>query len=73
MPSRRHTSIYSCGILSWGEDTKWNTGLKYLMAISKTLKDTIKMVSNYADIIIMRHFLEGAARYATEVTDVPVV
>lgn len=39
----------------------------------ETLKDTIKMVSNYADIIIMRHFLEGAARYATEVTDVPVV
>ena len=39
----------------------------------ETLKDTIKMVSNYVDIIIMRHFLEGAARYATEVTDVPVV
>ena len=39
----------------------------------ETLKDTIKMVSNYADIIIMRHFLEGAARYATEVTDVPII
>ncbi len=39
----------------------------------ETLKDTIKMVSNYADIIIMRHHLEGAARYATEVTDVPIV
>lgn len=39
----------------------------------ETLKDTIKMVSNYADIIVMRHFLEGAARYATEVTDVPIV
>ena len=39
----------------------------------ETLKDTIKMVSNYVDIIIMRHYLEGAARYATEVTDVPVV
>lgn len=39
----------------------------------ETLKDTIKMVSNYADIIIMRHFLEGAARYATEVTNVPIV
>ncbi len=39
----------------------------------ETLKDTIKMVANYADIIVMRHFLEGAARYATEVTDVPVV
>ncbi|MCM1337863.1 MAG: aspartate carbamoyltransferase [Candidatus Amulumruptor caecigallinarius] len=39
----------------------------------ETLKDTIKMVSNYVDLIIMRHFLEGAARYATEVTDIPVV
>ncbi len=39
----------------------------------ETLKDTIKMVSNYADLIVMRHFLEGAARYATEVTDVPIV
>lgn len=39
----------------------------------ETLKDTIKMVSNYADLIIMRHFLEGAALYATEVTDVPVI
>ena len=39
----------------------------------ETLKDTIKMVSNYADLIVMRHHLEGAARYATEVTDVPVI
>jgi len=37
------------------------------------LKDTIKMVSNYADIIVMRHFLEGAARYASETTQVPIV
>lgn len=39
----------------------------------ETLKDTIKMVSNYVDLIIMRHFLEGAARYATEVTDTPII
>jgi aspartate carbamoyltransferase catalytic subunit len=39
----------------------------------ETLKDTILMVSNYADVIIMRHYLEGAARYASEVTDVPIV
>ena len=39
----------------------------------ETLKDTIKMVSNYVDLIVMRHYLEGAARYATEVTDVPVI
>ncbi len=39
----------------------------------ETLKDTIKMVSNYVDLIIMRHFLEGAARYASEVTEVPII
>ncbi len=39
----------------------------------ESLKDTIKMVSNYVDLIIMRHYLEGAARYATEVTDVPII
>ena len=39
----------------------------------ETLKDTIIMVSNYVDLIVMRHYLEGAARYATEVTDVPII
>ena len=39
----------------------------------ETLKDTIMMVSNYADVIVMRHYLEGAAKYASEVSPVPVV
>ena len=39
----------------------------------ETLKDTILMVANYADVIIMRHYLEGAARYASEVTNVPII
>ena len=39
----------------------------------ETLKDTIMMVSNYADVIVMRHYLEGAALYASEVSPVPVV
>ncbi len=39
----------------------------------ETLKDTIIMVSNYVDVIVMRHYLEGAARYATEVTDIPII
>jgi aspartate carbamoyltransferase catalytic subunit len=39
----------------------------------ETLKDTILMVSNYADIIIMRHYLEGAAKYASEVTGIPII
>ncbi len=39
----------------------------------ETLHDTIKMVSNYADLIVMRHPLEGAARYAAEISSVPII
>jgi aspartate carbamoyltransferase catalytic subunit len=39
----------------------------------ETLRDTIKMVCNYADLIVMRHPLEGSARFASEVSSVPVV
>ncbi len=39
----------------------------------ETLKDTILMVSNYADVIVMRHYVEGAAQYASEVSPVSIV
>lgn len=39
----------------------------------ETLNDTIHMVSCYADAIVMRHPLEGAARYASEVSPVPII
>ena len=39
----------------------------------ETLHDSIKIVSQYADLIVMRHPLEGAARYAAEVSPVPVI
>jgi aspartate carbamoyltransferase catalytic subunit len=39
----------------------------------ETLNDTIHMVSSYADAIVMRHPLEGAARFAAEVSPVPVI
>lgn len=42
-------------------------------AKGETLNDTIHMVSCYADAIVMRHPLEGAARYASEVSPVPII
>lgn len=39
----------------------------------ETLHDTIKMVSSYSDLIVMRHPVEGSARYASEIASVPVV
>ena len=46
-----------------------------ISSVSKgeTLKDTIRIVSNYCDLIVMRHPLEGSSRYASEVATVPVV
>jgi aspartate carbamoyltransferase catalytic subunit len=39
----------------------------------ESLRDTIKTVSNYSDIIVMRHPKEGSARFASEVADVPII
>jgi len=39
----------------------------------ESLKDTIMTVANYSDLIVMRHPVEGSARYASEVSKVPVV
>ncbi len=40
---------------------------------SETLWDTIKMVNHYADVIVQRHSVEGAARLSAEAADVPVI
>jgi aspartate carbamoyltransferase catalytic subunit len=39
----------------------------------ESLKDTILTVSNYSDIIVMRHPREGSARFASEVSGVPII
>jgi aspartate carbamoyltransferase catalytic subunit len=39
----------------------------------ETLHDTIRMVSSYSDLIVIRHPIEGSARYASEIASVPVI
>jgi aspartate carbamoyltransferase catalytic subunit len=39
----------------------------------ETLHDTIRMVSSYSDLIVMRHPVEGSARFASEISSVPVI
>lgn len=39
----------------------------------ESLKDTILTVANYSDLIVMRHPREGSARFASEVSKVPVI
>lgn len=39
----------------------------------ENLADTVRVVENYADIIVLRHPLEGAARLASEFVSIPVI
>lgn len=39
----------------------------------ETLMDTIKTVSNYSDLIVMRHPLDGSSRWASEVSHLPII
>lgn len=39
----------------------------------ETLNDTIRTVSNYCDLIVMRHPIEGSARFASEIAPVPII
>ncbi len=43
------------------------------IAKGETLGDTIRMLDAYSDIIVIRHRLEGAAKYAAEIASVPVI
>ncbi|MFQ6080073.1 MAG: aspartate carbamoyltransferase [Candidatus Bathyarchaeia archaeon] len=39
----------------------------------ENLADTVRVVQSYADVLVLRHPLEGAARLAAEFADVPVI
>ncbi|MEK6985707.1 MAG: aspartate carbamoyltransferase [Candidatus Thermoplasmatota archaeon] len=42
-------------------------------AKGETLEDTVRMLSGYADLVVMRHPLKGAAERARAVASVPIV
>ena len=39
----------------------------------ETLYDSIKVISSYADVIVLRHPCDGAARLAADASSVPVI
>jgi aspartate carbamoyltransferase catalytic subunit len=43
------------------------------IAKGETLADTIRVVGNYVDVIVLRYPLEGAAKFAAENSSVPVI
>lgn len=39
----------------------------------ESLEDTIRIISSYADIIVIRHFEEGSSKLASSVSPVPII
>lgn len=63
------TAVLRLGGNVIGFDSADSTSIKK----GETLRDTIRMVSDYADLIVIRHPNEGAARLASEMTEKPVI
>ena len=73
-PSTRTRLSFESAMKYMGGSVIGFTGTEYTsVKKGETLSDTIKTVSGYCDIIVIRHPVEGAARLASEVSDVPVI
>ncbi len=73
-PSTRTQMSFQTAMMRLGGNTiGFDNPMNSSVAKGESLKDTIKIVSGYADIIAMRHPLEGSARAASLYSSVPVI
>ena len=74
-PSTRTRLSFESAMLRLGGRTMGTDNAKEFSSAAKgeTLEDTIRIVAGYADVIVLRHPEEGAARRAAAVSDVPVI
>ncbi|MGH7902875.1 MAG: aspartate carbamoyltransferase [Candidatus Dormibacteraceae bacterium] len=74
-PSTRTRLSFEAAMLRLGGRTIGTDNAREFSSAAKgeTLEDSIRIVSGYADVIVLRHHQEGAARRAAVVSDVPVI
>ncbi len=74
-PSTRTRLSFESAMLRLGGATMGTDNAREFSSAAKgeTLEDSIRIVSGYADVIVLRHPDEGAARRAAAVSDVPVI
>jgi len=71
--TRTRLSFQTAMIRLGGEVIDLGETEKSSIAKGENLSDTIRMLDSYADVIVMRHRLEGAAKLAAEVAENPVI
>jgi aspartate carbamoyltransferase catalytic subunit len=74
-PSTRTRLSFEAAMLRLGGSTMGTDNAREFSSAAKgeTLEDTIRIVSGYADVIVIRHSEEGAARRAAAVSSVPII
>ncbi|MCF7792403.1 MAG: aspartate carbamoyltransferase [Candidatus Cloacimonetes bacterium] len=73
-PSTRTMFSFDTAMKRMNGDTIIMSGTKNTSAKKgESFADTLQTIAQYSDIIIMRSPIEGSARYASEVVDIPVV
>ncbi len=74
-PSTRTRLSFETAMLRLGGSVVTTENAKEFSSAVKgeTLQDSIRVVSNYADCIVMRHYEEGMAKIASEISKVPVI
>ena len=74
-PSTRTRLSFEAAMLRLGGQTMGTDNAREFSSAAKgeTLEDTIRIVSGYADVIVLRHNEDGAARRAASVSSVPVI
>jgi aspartate carbamoyltransferase catalytic subunit len=74
-PSTRTRLSFESAMLRLGGRTMGTDNAREFSSAAKgeTLEDTIRIVSGYSDVIVLRHNEEGAAKRAAAVSDVPVI
>lgn len=74
-PSTRTRLSFEAAMLRLGGQTMGTDNAREFSSAAKgeTLEDSIRIVSGYADVIVLRHNEQGAARRAAAVSSVPVI
>lgn len=74
-PSTRTRFSFESAMLRLGGSVITTENAKEFSSVSKgeTLEDSIRVINNYVDVIVLRHDEEGSAERASLVSEVPVI
>jgi aspartate carbamoyltransferase catalytic subunit len=74
-PSTRTRLSFEAAMLRLGGQTMGTDNAREFSSAAKgeTLEDTIQIVGGYADVIVLRHYEEGAAKRAAAISSIPVI